>query len=196
VHSALSWLNCSALTGSGRCCQVGMAGAAESFGAGRGSGTEPDGKGAACPSEAPSEAQAASTKPPNRIATNPRICPDMFPTDQYDAGMPYRKAPHIVDLQQRKNTARISWSHKIERLWQFNHRYFWRMTSSKYTLGDARMPPGGFVVLKEHFLDAIIPRCGSLLLERPRREAASGHAMSAPGQPGNAIDVDAWGHNG
>ena len=49
--------------------------------------------------------------------------------------------PHIVDLQQRKNTARISWSHKIERLWQFNHRYFWRMTSSKYTLGDARMTP-------------------------------------------------------
>jgi len=141
VHSALSWLNCSALTGSGRCCQVGMAGAAESFGAGRGSGTEPDGKGAASPSEAPSEAQAASTKPPNRIATNPRICPDMFPTDQYDAGMLYRKAPHIVDLQQRKNTARISWSHKIERLWQFNHRYFWRMTSSKYTLGDARMTP-------------------------------------------------------
>jgi hypothetical protein len=79
VHSALSWLNCWALTGSGTCRHVGMAGAAETFGAGRGSGTEPDGRGALSSNGAPPEPHAASTKPPITIATNPRVRPDMFP---------------------------------------------------------------------------------------------------------------------
>jgi hypothetical protein len=109
---------------------------------------------------------------------------------QYDCGMPCRKVPDIVDLQQRKNTARISWSHKIQRLWQFNHRYV--LANLEIYLGRCSHDPRRLCCFERTLFDAIIPRCGRLILE-PGQEAASGHAMSAPGQPGNAIDVDAWG---
>ena len=56
----------------------------ENFGAGRGSGTELDGKGVASPREAPSEAHAASAKPPMRVTINPRIRPDMSPSHEIE----------------------------------------------------------------------------------------------------------------
>ena len=57
-----------------------MAGAtAENFGAGRGSGTESDGRGAASSSEGPVEPHAASAKPITRVITNALDRPDMHP---------------------------------------------------------------------------------------------------------------------
>src|SRR5262249_43832131 len=57
-----------------------MAGAAaENFGAGRGSGTEPVARGTAFSSEGPAEPHAASAKPLTRVTTNALDRPDMHP---------------------------------------------------------------------------------------------------------------------
>ena len=48
--------------------------AVEDFGAGRGSGTALAGRDVASPKEAPSEAQAATARPPISVTTNPRMC--------------------------------------------------------------------------------------------------------------------------
>jgi hypothetical protein len=45
---------------------------------------ESDGKGGVSPSEAPSEAYAASVKPPIRVTINPRIRPDMVPSHEIE----------------------------------------------------------------------------------------------------------------
>jgi hypothetical protein len=91
-----------------------MAGAGDddaNFGAGRGSGTESDGKGATSPREAPSEAHAARAKAPMRITINPRVRPDMSPSHEIE------HPTACLILQKHKNTARIGRSHKIQRLW-------------------------------------------------------------------------------
>jgi len=81
---------------------------AANLGAGRGSGTEPDGKGVASPSEAPSEAHAASAKPPIKVTTNPRIR-IIGPRLRLKVRRNRKPGPYATP-----NTALIRWSHKIQ----------------------------------------------------------------------------------
>ena len=86
------------------------------FGAARGSGTESDGKGAASPREAPSEAHAASGQVTNKAHYKPAHSKSTMAGGVRFRHYDNRIAKCEGGVQQHKNTARISTSPKIQRL--------------------------------------------------------------------------------